>query len=79
MNIIEVKNLAFKEGTSDKVYHAFLLKDEHGFLVNFEFGKRGTKLQTGTKTLAAVDEITARKIFEKIVNEKLAKGYFEEK
>lgn len=78
MNIVESKNLAYKDATSDKVYHAFLVKEVDGYSVNFEFGKRDTKLQSGTKTPTAVDEASARKIFDKIVKEKLAKGYYEE-
>ena len=78
MTILEKNTLSYKEGTSDKVYIASLIQEEQGFLVNFEFGKRGTKLQTGTKTLSPVDEVSARKIFDKIVSEKKAKGYQEE-
>jgi antitoxin component YwqK of YwqJK toxin-antitoxin module len=77
--VVETKKLAFKEGSSDKVYHVFLIKVENGFFVNFEFGKRGTKLQTGTKTTTPIDEVTARKIFNKTVQEKTSKGYYEEK
>lgn len=78
MLIIETKNLAFKDTSSDKVYHAYLVKEGSEYLVNFEFGKRGTKLQSGTKTVAPVSELEARHIFDKIVKEKLAKGYHEE-
>lgn len=77
-SVIQMKKLAYKEGSSDKVYYVFLVNEDHGFLVNFEFGKRGTKLQTGTKTPTNVDEGTAHKIFDKIVQEKLSKGYYEE-
>lgn len=78
METIKTIKLAFKEGTSDKVYHVFLVKADGGYLVNFEFGKRDTKPQTGTKTTSPVDEASAQKIFDKLIKEKEAKGYFEE-
>jgi bifunctional non-homologous end joining protein LigD len=46
-----------------------------GFVVNFAFGRRGTTLQTGTKTANPVDYQTARTIYDKLVREKMAKGY----
>ncbi len=70
--------MAFKDDKSDKVYHAYLIKEDNGFLVNFEFGKRNAKLQTGTKTLSPVAEADARRIYDKIIKDKKAKGYFEE-
>ena len=50
MAIIKSSKLYFREGESDKVYHAFIESAPGGFVVNFEFGRTGTKLQTGTKT-----------------------------
>ncbi len=47
----------------------------NGFIVNFAFGRRGSTLQTGTKTAAPVDFATAKKTFDKLVKEKMAKGY----
>jgi len=44
-------------------------------VVNFAFGRRGTTLQTGTKTPSPVDFETARKTYDKLVREKQAKGY----
>ena len=68
-------DLFFCEGTSDKEYHLEILPEGEGFVVNFAYGRRGSNLKTGTKTPEPVDEETATEIFEKFLNEKLAKGY----
>ena len=67
--------LYFREGNSDKVYQASLQPKGAGFVVNFAFGRRGTTLQTGTKTVKPVDYQAAIKAYDKLVNEKMAKGY----
>ena len=69
--------LYYREGSSDKVYHVSLEPNgspEH-FLVRFAFGRRGSTLQTGTKTPMPVDYDTALKTFNQLVASKLAKGY----
>ncbi len=69
--------LYYREGSSDKVYHVSL--EQNGslerFLVRFAFGRRGSTLQTGTKTAAPVDYDTALRTFNQLVASKLAKGY----
>ncbi|HEY6169293.1 MAG TPA: WGR domain-containing protein [Verrucomicrobiae bacterium] len=70
-------SLYFREGSSDKEYHVSLEPGGDGFVVNFAYGRRGSTLQTGTKTNSPVDYDEAVKIFEKLVNEKMAKGYTE--
>jgi len=67
--------LFFREGNSDKVYEAAVEATEGGFHVNFAFGRRGTKLQTGTKTTSPVTLKEATLIFEKLIKEKTSKGY----
>ena len=67
--------LYFKQGSSDKTYMAAIEPQGSGFVVNFAFGRRGSTLQTGTKTATPVDYPTARKIYDKLVAEKTAKGY----
>ena len=67
--------LYFREGSSDKVYQASLQRLGAGFVVSFAFGRRGATLQTGTKTATPVDYQAAVKIYEKLVGEKMAKGY----
>lgn len=42
--------LAFTEGSSDKVYHAQLEAKGEGYTVNFQYGRRGGTLASGSKT-----------------------------
>ena len=72
---IKSASLAYREGSSDKVYHASVEPKDSGFVVNFAYGRRGSTLQTGTKTQSPVDLAAATKIFNKIVAEKTAGGY----
>ena len=67
--------LYFKQGSSDKVYHASLEPKDDGYVVNFAYGRRGASLTTGTKTVTAVDYDAAKDIYDKLVKEKTAKGY----
>ena len=67
--------LYFREGSSDKVYQAGIEPKGAGFVVNFAFGRRGSTLQTGTKTAKPVDYQAAVKVYDKLVKEKMAKGY----
>jgi len=70
-------SLYFKEGSSDKEYHASIEPKDGLFLVQFAYGRRGSTLQTGTKTSSPVDLPTATKIFNKLIAEKKSKGYTE--
>lgn len=67
--------LGFREGASDKVYRAAIEETDGGFVVNFAYGRRGSTLNTGTKTQqpVALDEATG--IYDKLVRSKTAKGY----
>jgi len=67
--------LYYCEGGSDKTYQAAIEPKGSGFVVNFAFGRRGSTLQTGTKTAQPVDYAAARKIYDKLIAEKTAKGY----
>ncbi len=67
--------LYFKQGSSDKIYKAELIEGEGGFLVNFAYGRKGSTLKTGTKTQNPVAYEKAKKIYDKLVNGKSAKGY----
>jgi bifunctional non-homologous end joining protein LigD len=44
-------------------------------VVNFAYGRRGSTLTTGTKTSSPVAYDAARLIYDKLVKEKMAKGY----
>jgi bifunctional non-homologous end joining protein LigD len=67
--------LYYREGSSDKTYQAAIEPSGSGFVVNFCFGRRGSTLTTGTKTSQPVGFAEAKKIFDKLVREKTAKGY----
>ncbi|MEZ4452296.1 MAG: WGR domain-containing protein [Nannocystaceae bacterium] len=80
MKLIQRITLGFKSGSSDKVYIVELHQaGNNRFLVNFEYGRRGQTLQTGTKTASPVSERQARSIFDRLVDEKKRKGYTESK
>jgi bifunctional non-homologous end joining protein LigD len=68
--------LYYREGTSDKVYQASIVAaGQAGFTVAFAYGRRGSTLQTGTKTATPVPYARAKAIYDKLVREKTAKGY----
>jgi bifunctional non-homologous end joining protein LigD len=72
---VKEASLYYKDGSSDKEYHCQVVQAGAGYVVNFQFGRRGSTLQSGTKTPAAVDLAKATKVFESLVREKTAKGY----
>jgi bifunctional non-homologous end joining protein LigD len=72
---MESITLYFKQNGSDKVYQASIEPKDGGYVVNFAYGRRGTTLQTGTKTSTAVNYDAARPIYVKLIKEKQAKGY----
>jgi len=59
---------------SDKEYHIQIVPVATGFAVNFQFGRRGSKLQTGTK-ISGVSAEQARKVFDSLVHRKTIEGY----
>ena len=67
--------LYFRQEKSDKVYKAALEEQDGLFIVNFAYGRRGATLKTGTKTQAPVPYEKAKKIYDKLVLSKSAKGY----
>ena len=68
-------DLYYKDDTSDKEYHIEMVAQGSGFVVNISYGRVGATMQTGTKTNVPVAQVEALKVFNKTVNEKLAKGY----
>jgi bifunctional non-homologous end joining protein LigD len=72
---MEIITLYYRQGSSDKVYQAAIEPKDGKFVVNFAYGRRGTTLQTGTKTAAAVAYGEAKAIYDKLVKEKTGKGY----
>lgn len=70
-------SLYYKDGSSDKVYHAQIEQKDSGYIVNFQYGRRGSTLTAGTKTKDPVDLEKAEKTFQSLIKEKTAKGYTE--
>ena len=67
--------LFYRDGSSDKEYHAAINSVDGGYTVTFAFGRRGTALTAGTKTSSPVPLEKARLIYDKLLAEKTAKGY----
>ena len=68
-------SLYYSDGKSDKEYHAQLEPAEGGYVVNFQYGRRGSALRSGTKTASPVNYEKAKTIYDKLVAQKMAKGY----
>ena len=78
MQQVRKARLYFREGGSDKVYEVDLLRFSKGrYVVNFRYGRRGGRLQEGTKTLTPVDRQKAETIFDSVVVSKKNKGYMD--
>lgn len=75
------RSLSFQEGSSDKVYHIrivecpSLLGTPSLYHVEFQYGRRGNKLVSGTKTVHPTTFHDAQEIYSKVLQEKIAKGY----
>lgn len=67
--------LYYREGASDKVYQAAIEFTQDGYAVHFAYGRRGATLTTGTKTATPVAYERAKQLYDKMVAEKMAKGY----
>jgi bifunctional non-homologous end joining protein LigD len=75
METIESIGLFFREGSSDKVYNASIVKNDDGtYSVPCSWGRRGSTPQYGNKA-DRVDLDTAKKAYDKVVKEKTGKGY----
>lgn len=68
-------SLFYCEGNSDKVYYVQLEKSGNGYVINFQYGRRNSTLKSDTKTPVSISLAEAEKIYDKIVREKLGKGY----
>lgn len=78
MKLIKRAALYFQDGRSDKIYEVDLCQaGENLYSVNFRYGRRGANLKEGTKTDTAVPLAQAEKVFDKLVAEKVKKGYLE--
>ncbi len=72
---MESITLYFRQGPSDKVYQASVRSQDEGYMVHYAYGRRGSTLSTGTKTESPVNITQAKRIFDKLIQEKTAKGY----
>lgn len=76
MQLIKRTTLLYQAGSSDKVYEVDLCcAGENRYLVNFRYGRRGTNLKEGSKTVQAVPLAEAQRVFDKLVNSQIQKGY----
>ena len=71
----ESATLYFTDAGSDKVYSAQLTQAGDLFSVSFQYGRRGSALTAGTKTVYPVPYVNAKKIYDQLVKAKTAKGY----
>ena len=71
---IQSTSLYFREGNSDKEYHAAIEPSGEGYIVTFAYGRRGNTLTTGTKTPTIVTLEQAHSIYNKLVASKVSKG-----
>lgn len=75
MKVLESTTLYFRESSSDKIYQAAINEGDDGCTVTFAYGRRGSTMKDGCKTPAPVAYAMAKKIYDKLVSEKTAKGY----
>lgn len=61
-----------------KVHYLAIEPKADGFVVTFAYGRRGGTLMNGAETLVPVPFGVARKLYDKLVKAKTAKGYVAE-
>lgn len=67
--------LHYQDQRSNKVYRVAIEPRNGLYVVNFAYGRSGSTLNTGTKTSCPLYFEAAQKIYDRVVREKLAKGY----
>lgn len=72
---MEQTTLYYKANGSDKVYQVSIAPMGELYQVNFAYGRRGSALTTGTKTASPIPYDKAQSVYNKLVAEKMAKGY----
>ena len=79
VNIKEQIVLYCQIGNSDKEYRVQLVETDDWYVVNYQNGRRGSALASGTKTKAPISYEAAKKVYDKLVAEKIkgkdGKGY----
>ena len=58
-------SLYFQQGSSDKEYHIQMEEEGGGYVVNFQYGRKGRALKSGTKTSQPVSLEQAEKTWSK--------------
>jgi len=69
--------LHYREGSSDKIYQASMVAMGGLYEVHFAYGRRGAAMVTGKKTLTPVPKAEAMRIWDRLVADKMKKGYRE--
>lgn len=72
---METTSLYYKQGGLDKVYQVAIVPSGDKYIVRYEFGRRGSTLQSGVKTALPVSHEHAKEIYRKLIQSKIAKGY----
>ena len=72
-------SLYFQQGSSDKEYHIQVEEEGGGYVVNFQYGRIGHRLKSGTKTPNPVSLGEAERIYYKLLQSKEVKGYVQDK
>lgn len=67
--------LFYQYGSSDKVYQVQLKELKGGWVVNFQYGRRGSSLVGGTKTADPVSYGMAKRKYDTLIRQKRGKGY----
>jgi bifunctional non-homologous end joining protein LigD len=70
----ERAELYFRQGSSDKVYHLQLAKENDQWSVHAQWGRRGSSLQNDVKANGVAYE-EAKRVYDRILREKMGKGY----
>jgi len=78
--VVNKVTLYCTEGGSDKQYTMWVEEDQSStkidrWMVQAQWGRRGGTVQAGAKTPVPVSIAEARKVFNKVLSEKYAKGY----
>lgn len=75
MSSVKSARFTFTQGSSDKEYRIHIQSAKGGFHVIGENGRRGGTLTPQPKTTSPVSREEADKLFDKLVKERLKKGY----
>ena len=77
MKVIKKIILHYQDDRSDKIYEVelFEVKENQHYMVNFKYGRRGSRLRDGIKTNGYVPLAEAEKVFNQLVQEKIKGGY----